>query len=42
MSQKITHTVVLRPWIPCDIEPREPEILGRREGGDRARVTCKL
>ena len=32
MWEKNTRAVVLRPRIPCDIEPREPEILGRREG----------
>ena len=25
-----------------DIEPREPEILGARKGGDKARATCKF
>ena len=33
MLRKIPHTVVLRPRITSDIEPREPEILGRRQGG---------
>ena len=32
MLEKINHTVVPRPMITSDIEPREPEILGRREG----------
>ena len=32
MWEKNTRTVMLRPRIPCDIEPREPEILGRRQG----------
>ena len=39
---KNTHAVTLRPRIPCDIEPREPEILGGREEGDRDQATCKL
>ena len=32
MLEKNTRAVVLRPRIPCDIEPREPEIPSGREG----------
>ena len=31
MWEKSTHAVVLRPRIACDIEPREPEIVGGDE-----------
>ena len=31
MWEKNTRAVVLRPRIPCDIEPREPEILAGDE-----------
>ena len=40
--RKIKHTVVLRPRITSDIEPREPEILGgvQRETEPRRHANC--
>ena len=42
MWEKIKHTVVLRPRITSDIEPREPEILGGSEGETAPRAIFKL